>query len=178
MNEIKLFFQVTKLYSNYFKHDLTPLKLQKLAYYCYGFALAYDFENEVNGIEFEAWKYGPVNRKLHEALSNSNNPYYIVETSHPVFNQISKIGNFYSENLYQLISAVVHVYGKLSPRGLVLEIQREKFDNYINPWKKTYNSESVIKLIDNVDIKIFFKNKLVRDPDSCKKRTSLKINQF
>ena len=118
MNEIKLFFQVTKLYSNYFKHDLTPLKLQNLLITAMDLPLAYDFENEVNGIEFEAWKYGPVNRKLHEAL-NSNNPYYIVETSHPVFNQISKIGNFYSENLYQLISAVVHVYGKLSPRGLV-----------------------------------------------------------
>ena len=44
----------------YRREDLTHLKLQKLAFYCYGAALAQGVESEVEPIEFEAWAHGPV----------------------------------------------------------------------------------------------------------------------
>jgi uncharacterized phage-associated protein len=44
---------------------LTHLKLQKLGFYCYGAALAFEHEQKVGPIAFEAWEHGPVNRQVY-----------------------------------------------------------------------------------------------------------------
>ena len=47
------------------KLPLTHLKLQKLMFYGYGAALAFDCERALGGkIAFEAWEHGPVNREV------------------------------------------------------------------------------------------------------------------
>lgn len=49
----------------YPSRPITHLKLQKLAFYCYGAALAFGYEDEVGShVTFEAWDHGPVNREL------------------------------------------------------------------------------------------------------------------
>lgn len=55
---------------------LTHLKLQKLAFYCFGACLAFDLDAEVGtDITFEAWEHGPVCRPLWSVYrSNGGNP--------------------------------------------------------------------------------------------------------
>jgi uncharacterized phage-associated protein len=50
----------------YRKEPLTHLKVQKLAFYCYGAVLAHDLESRLSDwpIQFEAWEHGPVNKEL------------------------------------------------------------------------------------------------------------------
>lgn len=45
---------------------VTHLKLQKLAFYCYGAASAHDKESAVGDLRFEAWEHGPVNRAIYD----------------------------------------------------------------------------------------------------------------
>nr|BFD33612.1 hypothetical protein GTC16762_32310 [Pigmentibacter ruber] len=174
MKDISFVYEITKKYSSDPKNDLTTLKLQKLAYYCYGAALAYDLDSEVEGIEFEAWKYGPVNRKVYNALKNPTDPYYKVEASHEAFQEIQNKENSFSPKLLDLISVVLSVYGRLSPRSLVEETHEEKANGLDNPWKLTYHEETNNKLIDKNLIKNFFKQKFNNE----EKRTYLPLGLF
>ncbi len=45
---------------------LTHLKLQKLAFYCYGAAMADDADAALPGIVFEPWEHGPVQRSIYQ----------------------------------------------------------------------------------------------------------------
>ncbi|WGL60038.1 DUF4065 domain-containing protein [Pigmentibacter sp. JX0631] len=174
MKDISFVYEITKKYSKDPKNDLTTLKLQKLAYYCYGAALAYDLDSEVEGIEFEAWKYGPVNRKVYNALKNLNAPYYKVETSHEAFQEIQNKEILFSPKLLDLISVILSVYGRLSPRSLVDETHEETVNGLDNPWKLTYREETNNKLIDKKLIKNFFKQKF----NNAEKRTYLPLGLF
>ncbi len=159
MNDIQFVYEIVKKYGDDSKKDLTLLKLQKLSYYCFGAALAYDLDNEVSGIEFEAWKYGPVIKTIHHKFKNPNDPYFVVDIKNKEFNHIDKKNNFFSKELIKLISVVVEIYGRLSPRCLVKETQDEKLENHDNPWKKTYIPNKENNLIDTHLIKQFFKKK-------------------
>lgn len=159
MIDIQFAYEIVKKYGDDSKKDLTLLKLQKLYYYCFGAALAYDLDNEVIGIEFEAWKYGPVNKKIHYTFKNPNDPYFVVDIKHKNFIAIDKMNNPFSKELVELISVVVDVYGRLTPRSLVKETQDEKLENHDNPWKKTYIPNKENNLIDTHHIKQFFKKK-------------------
>lgn len=46
-------------------YTISPLKLQKLLYYCQGFSFAWDNKKLFND-DFEAWQYGPVNRDIYD----------------------------------------------------------------------------------------------------------------
>lgn len=159
MIDIQFVYEIVKKYNTDSKKDLTLLKLQKLSYYCFGAALAYDLDNEVNGIEFEAWKNGPVNKKIHQIFKNLSNPYYKVDLTHPEFIGIDRECNFFSKELVELISVVVDVYGRLSPRSLVKETHEENLEDQDNPWIKTYRNKKEHNLIDKQLIKHFFKKK-------------------
>jgi len=159
MKEIQLVYEIIKKYENDPKKDLTLLKLQKLAYYCFGAALAYDLDDEVNGIEFEAWKYGPVNRKIYDTFKNPNDPYCKIDLTHHALKRIDNEQSAFSNQFVELISAIVDVYGRLSPRSLVNETHEEKVDSLENPWKKTFQKNKESSLIKNQFIKHFFKQK-------------------
>ena len=45
MIDIQFAYEIVKKYGDDSKKDLTLLKLQKLDYYCFGAALAYDLDN-------------------------------------------------------------------------------------------------------------------------------------
>lgn len=45
---------------------VSHLKLQKLLFYCFGAASAYDLETELGEVQFEAWEHGPVNRPVYD----------------------------------------------------------------------------------------------------------------
>src|SRR3954470_14701052 len=44
---------------------VSHLKLQKLAFYCFGAASAYDLDTLIGDVRFEAWEHGPVNRSVY-----------------------------------------------------------------------------------------------------------------
>jgi uncharacterized phage-associated protein len=58
LRNLQLAYEILKIYEDFNKTEITLLKLQKLAYYSYAIALAHDYDEELEGIEFEAWKTG------------------------------------------------------------------------------------------------------------------------
>lgn len=52
-----------------YRDAITHLKIQKLMFYCYGVALAFNYTSVFGGpIAFEPWDHGPVNRDVWRAL--------------------------------------------------------------------------------------------------------------
>ena len=132
---------------------MTLLKLQKLAYYSYAIALAHDYDEELEGIEFEAWKTGAVNRKIHVTFFDARDPYATITATHPKFETIKQLDPeaTFSKPLYDVIVAVVDVYGRLSPKELVNEICNETL------FKKTVKRQ--LKVFNQDELKLYFKKK-------------------
>jgi uncharacterized phage-associated protein len=85
------------------KGPVTPLKLQKLVYYAQAWSLALD-EEPIFEECIEAWKNGPVVRKL---LENTRNQEYVSSTYSGDPSQID-------EELQETITAVLIYYGQKS----------------------------------------------------------------
>lgn len=64
--DIKQFVGLIAQNYPYKNEPLTHMKVQKLAFYCYGAIQAFGLERKVSPSDFifEAWKHGPVNREL------------------------------------------------------------------------------------------------------------------
>ncbi len=80
---------------------LGPFKLQKLAFYCYGGLLAYDVEEAVGSVMFQAWKNGPTCRVLYECFKRDLLPDVDVEV-------------YFPEDVQDILLDVLNVYGRLS----------------------------------------------------------------
>lgn len=104
---------------------MTHLKLQKLAFYCYGAALAFRLDGEVGvGIAFEAWKNGPVCRDIwHE---------YKTYGGTPIPNPTTPTGG-YSSQTEAVLKDVLTVYGVMDAWSLRQESHLEK--PWINAWE-------------------------------------------
>lgn len=50
------------------KENMSHKKIQKLCYYAQAWSLAFNDMDIIEGIEFEAWPHGPVNRQLWDVL--------------------------------------------------------------------------------------------------------------
>jgi uncharacterized phage-associated protein len=102
---------------------LTHLKLQKLAYYCYGALLAFDCEETVGFLEFEAWKHGPVSPAIYELFKEYANA-SIGRAPKPF------IASSAEAHLYD----VMNVFGRMSAWQL-----REESHLTNTPWRKSYD---------------------------------------
>jgi uncharacterized phage-associated protein len=106
---------------------LTHLKLQKLAFYCYGAALAFDLENEIGtDISFQPWEHGPVNRELWDGYKGFG--------ASPLPTDDLPLVS-YSDTTSELLEAVLAVYGKLDAWALRNQSHLEK------PWKDSYEKK-------------------------------------
>lgn len=99
--------------------EITTMKLQKLAYYCQAWSLAWD-DKPLFDDDFEAWANGPVNRDLFQKFKGK----FTVTLAH--FTDIPD-GNFTDEEL-KTISAVLLYYGGRTPLWLSELIHQER------PW--------------------------------------------
>lgn len=105
---------------------LTHLKLQKLAFYCYGVALAFNRDCEIGSIDFLAWKHGPVSREIwNEYREFGGNPIPSVRRE-SVFE--------YSVETSARLHDVLTVYGTLTAWQLRQESHLEE------PWRKAYET--------------------------------------
>lgn len=101
------------------------LKLQKLAYYCQAWHLAFYKVPLFNG-KFEAWVHGPVNVDLYRRFSGSKNLYSIV-TLDDLTNGFTVENNFTIEDVRH-IENVLEVYAGLTGTQLEELTHRE------DPW--------------------------------------------
>ncbi|MFG1487454.1 type II toxin-antitoxin system antitoxin SocA domain-containing protein [Halobacteriovorax sp. RZ-1] len=119
--------------------DLSNIKMQKLLYYCSGIASALELD-EIEPVEFSAWKYGPVNSECYQEFksfgANAIN--------------FSSANVNYSENTENILNAIMSIYVGLTPFELVEQTHSEE------PWRKTWNSEE--EFIPNALIKKYFKD--------------------
>lgn len=104
---------------------LTHLKLQKLLFYCYGAALAFDAEPEVGDVDFEAWKHGPVCRDVwQENQAWRAAPIPPPEGTRPT----------YGARVEQILRDVVTIYGALDAWSIRQESHLEQ------PWIDAWNA--------------------------------------
>lgn len=104
------------------RDPLTHLKLQKLLYYCYAAAMSKDLEDQLGNIVFEAWKHGPVSRKVYEAYRDHR----AAALPPP-----SSAAPTYAPELTELLHAVLNIYGRLSTFSIRNQSHLE------DPWIKT-----------------------------------------
>ena len=102
---------------------ITPLKLQKLVYYCQGFHLAMFDQNLFND-EIQAWLHGPVVEDLYHHFKSAGDN--IVEPPHDI-----NLDLFTSEQL-ELLDEVIESYGQFSAWRLRNMTHEE------SPWKNAY----------------------------------------
>jgi uncharacterized phage-associated protein len=86
--------------------DMTYLKLQKLVFYSYSAAVAYNLDGYIGEIKFAAWRHGPAVDELRRFYYNPKSDYVKAHTR--------KREVRYSQDLEQLLQAVIDVYGLLS----------------------------------------------------------------
>jgi len=138
---------LTKWVVDHFESDdLTPLKLQKLIFYCVGVAAAVEFGCEVGAVPFQAWRLGPVNREVYQKFK----PMAATPLTSAITADLPSPQ--YSHECQRLLGAVLTVYGHLPATALVNETHREA------PWKDAYVAGED-RLIDPASIERHFQTK-------------------
>lgn len=97
--------------------DLTPLKLQKLLFYAYGTALAFDVDPDIGPVPFEAWPLGPVNRGVWSRFKEVGSNVISAAGLNPVS---------FESRTERVLSAALDVYGNMTAAQLVDESHRER----------------------------------------------------
>lgn len=110
--------------------NISNLKLQKLLFYSYGAALAFDFDAEIGRLNFQAWKYGPVEVMAYRNFSHHEAG--LIPTPGEVSN--------YSKELTKKLHAILTIYGGLDAMDLVRQTHLE--EPWINAWGHTQKSIS------------------------------------
>jgi uncharacterized phage-associated protein len=104
-----------------FNGELTPLKLQKLAYYSQAWSLVWE-ERPIFPEEFQAWANGPVNPELYEKHRGT----YMIEKDF-----IAEFSGFnFNDADVHTLGAVLDYYGNRDPFFLSELTHKER------PWRK------------------------------------------
>lgn len=123
---------------------ITPLKLQKLVYYCQGFHLAM-FGKKLFPENIEAWLHGPVVPSLYHHFKTIGNDI----VSPPVNFDEEIIG----EEQRELLDEVIETYGQFSAWRLRNMTHEE------SPWKNAYEA-GCNNMISIKDMKAYFETQL------------------
>jgi uncharacterized phage-associated protein len=123
---------------------LTHLKLQKLAFYCYGISIAKGYGSWFENICFKAWKHGPVSIEIYteykefkiRSIEKEDVPIPSVEIS---------------EDLKSFMMKVLYIYGGLNAWKISHQSHLEK------PWKEAFQVEG--STIEDSQIKECFEKK-------------------
>lgn len=125
--------------------SLTHLKLQKLCFYSYGAALAFDFADEIGEVVFEPWEHGPVSR--------------------PVWHRFRELGSAeiprpkevptYSAQAEEHLGDVLRIYGRLSAWELREQSHLEA------PWVEAFKQHAAS--IDREALRAHFRRKFKTD---------------
>lgn len=144
---------------------LTHLKLQKLAYYCYGALLAFGREDAIGPIEFQAWKHGPVSPAIYKA--------YKEYESRPI-DRAPKPD--LEPSVESHLCDVMNVFGRMTAWQLREESHLEK-----TPWRNTYDG-SLDRAIDEDLLRDHFREMfagpIVRFPERLFGSSSLELDRI
>lgn len=144
MGILKIARYLIYLANNDKDYSITPLKLQKLLYYAQGFTFAWDGQALFNE-EFEAWKYGPVNREVYDEFKNYGNATLPTEASSGI--RENDLSSLEKEN----IEIVWEDLKKFDAFDLVEKTHNE------DPWINHYGE--IDYRISNNEIKEYFTSK-------------------
>lgn len=132
----------------YRREALTHLKLQKLSFYCYGAALAFDVTASVgDDLVFEAWEHGPVCREIWELYRGYGKgaiPFLLADDS-----------DVYPRNVDEILLDALRVYGPLQAWSLRQESHLEK------PWVDAINASQ--RVIPADELRGHFKKKFAAE---------------
>ncbi|MFW1755756.1 MULTISPECIES: Panacea domain-containing protein [Acinetobacter] len=123
---------------------ITPLKLQKLVYYCQGFHLAM-FDEVLFPEKIEAWMHGPVVPALYRHFKESGNG--IVEAPKTINDSC------FSQDQKELLDDVLDTYGQFSAWRLRNMTHEE------SPWKNVYAPGENNEILES-DMKSYFDTQL------------------
>lgn len=143
------------------RERVTHLKLQKLVFYCYGAALAYDRESEVGQVLFEAWEHGPVCVDVWRRFRDYAAAPLPVPTARP----------WYTATTERPLRDAIDVYQTLTAWALRNETHFER------PWQASWESKR--RRIDPQDLKSHFYNKYRRNvtwPEALGRPSSLAVD--
>jgi len=118
---------------------ITQLKLLKLYYYCYGWYLT-EKKKPLAKNDFEAWKYGPVSRKLRKAFEKSKDkPISELATITDYYTGEKQIAdpNFLSKTDQLFLEGILRIYGNISAVKLS-DMTHEKD----SPWDRVWNGKT------------------------------------
>lgn len=127
-------------------NNMTPKKLQKLAYYVQGWSNALLNRSLIDDTKFEAWIQGPVSPELYQTYKNYGWD-TIVEPAVDV--ELS-----FTNNEKDLLNSVIKTYGHLS--GNELEAQTRFEAPWINQRKNLNDNEPSNNVISENDMKTYY----------------------
>jgi uncharacterized phage-associated protein len=119
--------------------DITPLKLQKLLYYCQGYSLGL-FGEPLFEESIEAWKHGPVVKSIYNKYSSLHGSCIPFEKKEPEIDERAK----------KIAQLVMQDKGRFPATALRNTTHGEK------PWSYTYNKIGQDGIIKEDLIKEFF----------------------
>lgn len=126
---------------------VTHLKLQKLAFYCYGAALAHDLDGELGVLRFEPWTHGPVNRPIWRHYRQHGGAALPPPPPRDV--------PAFTRELQSVLADTIDVYGRMSAWALRCESHLER------PWAEAYERQSGV-IADDV-LRAHFDEKFAPD---------------
>lgn len=131
--------------------ELTPLKLQKLAYYCQGYYLAIN-KKRLFPDDLEAWDHGPVVPALYEQYPGLDKTVITVPVD---YNYKSLL----SDAALGIICAVLLMFGTMTGFQLSEQTHTEA------PWVNSYDAKNRV-VIDEGDLMSYFQSEIEKNQDS------------
>jgi uncharacterized phage-associated protein len=99
------------------KANLTPLKLQKLLFYCYGVTKSLVKNSDLESVHFEAWKLGPVNVSTYHSFKKLGGKAISVDAGY---------FHSYDKETEKVLNTVLNIYDRLSAFELVKQTHLEQ----------------------------------------------------
>ena len=127
--------------------DVTPLKIQKLLYYCQGYALALTGEKLFDE-PIEAWKYGPVVDAVYQEYKKYNGQ-IIPEIQSINFNEID-------DTARSIVKMVIEEKNRFSGTALADATHRE------TPYVSCYKGAYINAIIPEEVLKDFFSQQFLK----------------
>ena len=144
--------------------DITPMKLQKLLYYCQGYSLALTGK-PIFYEEIEAWKNGPVVESVYQEYKKYKNNVI----------SINEENNF--ENLDYTFKSIARLVVDEKKRLSAYALSDATHSEY--PWKSTFEAEAYFHndVISHEKLKKFFSDKFLEREESEDKEDKFWLSQ-
>ncbi|WP_416144891.1 Panacea domain-containing protein [Planococcus koreensis] len=115
---------------------ITPLKLQKLLYYCQGWHMAFNQGKPLFEEDLFAWKHGPVVPEIYYSYKKYG---YLTIPAESFENKDEKGKRIFSDRQLEVLNAVWEAYGKYDGKYL------EELTHQEEPWSITKQSVEIQK---------------------------------